>query len=115
MEISEQTLEALGLSEMQGKVYLAALELGEATMLALARKSGVNRSTIYTFIEDLEDRGFIQKAQKNKRFIYSAAHPETLVEMQKARAGQLERLLPELLAINNKSGKKPRVTFYEGD
>ncbi|MEK7068830.1 MAG: hypothetical protein AAB947_00440, partial [Patescibacteria group bacterium] len=36
------------------------------------------------------------------------------VEMQKTRLGGLERILPELLAINNQSAQKPRVTFYEG-
>jgi sugar-specific transcriptional regulator TrmB len=114
MEINENLLKTLGLSEMQAKVYIAALELSEATMQALARKSGVNRSTIYTFIDDLKDRGFILEGRRRKRNVYSAVHPEALVDMQKSRLGELERVLPELLAINNKSGNKPRVTFYEG-
>lgn len=113
-EISENILKTLGLTSMQGRVYIAALELGEATMQALARKSGVNRSTIYTFIDDLKERGFILEAKKYKRNVYVAAHPEALVEMQKNRVRDLENLLPELLAINNKSDKKPRVTFFEG-
>jgi len=114
MEISQQMLSALGLKEMPARVYLAALELGSSTMQGLARKSGVNRSTIYTFIDDLKERGFILEARKQKRNIYSAAHPEALIAMQKGKVADLERALPELLAINNKSDKKPRVTFYEG-
>lgn len=114
MEISPQILSALGLSEMQASVYVAALELGESTMQALARKSGVNRSTIYTFIDELKERGFILETRRHKRNAYSAAHPEALVAMQKGKVAELERTLPELLAINNKSDKKPRVTFYEG-
>src|SRR3989338_5535398 len=46
--------------------------------------------------------------------LYSAVHPEHLVELEKMRLGELERLLPELSAIANQSRKKPRVTFYEG-
>lgn len=115
MEISQQTLSALGLNEMQAKVYIAALELGESTMQALARKSGVNRSTVYTFIEGMKERGFILETRKRKRNIYSAAHPEAIVRMQKSKVSELDRILPELLAINNKSDNKPRVTFYEGD
>lgn len=99
---------------MEAQVYVAALELGEATMQALARKSGVNRSTIYTFIDELKGRGFIQETRKHKRNIYSGVHPERLVDLQKNRVRELEQILPELLAINNKSDKKPRVTFYEG-
>ncbi|OGG50919.1 hypothetical protein A2763_02670 [Candidatus Kaiserbacteria bacterium RIFCSPHIGHO2_01_FULL_54_36] len=113
-EISENLLKTLGLNAMQAQVYVAALELGEATMQALARKSGVNRSTIYTFIDELKARGFILEGRKHKRNVYSAAHPEALVEMQQSKVAELQRLLPELMAINNKSDKKPRVTFYEG-
>src|SRR3989344_5545561 len=101
MEISENLLTTLGFDHMQAQVYLAALELGEATMQALARKSGVNRSTIYTFIDDLKDRGYILETQKNKRRIYSAVHPEHLVGMQKTRLTELQNILPELLAIRN--------------
>lgn len=108
-------LSALGLSQMQAAVYVAALELGEATMQALARKSGVNRSTIYTFIDDLKDRGYILESRRHKRSVYSAAHPDTLTDMQRGKLHELERIVPELLAINNKSNKKPRVTFYEGE
>ena len=90
MEISENLLKILGLNQMQGQVYVGALELGEATMQALARKSGVNRSTIYTFIDELKARGYILEAKKNKRRVYSAIHPEQLVEMQKSRVAELQ-------------------------
>ncbi len=114
MEISENLLKTLGLNQAQGQVYVAALELGEATMQALARKSAVNRSTIYTFIDELISRGYILENKKNKRRVYSAVHPEKLVEMQENRVNELQGALPELLAIYNTSGPKPRVTFYEG-
>ena len=115
LNIDEKILPSLGLSPMQAKVYLAALELGEGTIQALARKSGVNRSTIYTFIEELKTRGYILETRRNKRRVYSAIHPERLVEIQKKRVSELEGMLPELLAINNQSPKKPRVTYYDGE
>jgi sugar-specific transcriptional regulator TrmB len=114
MDMDENLLPLLGMTSMQAKVYLAALELGEASMQNLASKSGVNRSTIYTFIDELRERGYINEIKRGKRHVFSAVNPERLVEMQKARLGGLERILPDLLAINNRSAKKPRVTFYEG-
>lgn len=114
MKITDELLSLLGMTDMQAKVYLAALELGEGTMQMLARKSGLNRTTIYTFIDELKERGYILETRRAKRRVYSAVHPERLIEMQKTRLGGLERILPELLAINNQSAKKPRVTFYEG-
>ncbi len=46
--------------------------------------------------------------------MYSAVPPDQLLEVQKLRAQELERALPELRALHNASRKKPRVTFYEG-
>ncbi len=114
MKISKNLLAGLGLSESQAAVYLAALELGQATMQALARKSGVKRTSIYNFIEELKDRSLITETKKQKRRVYSAVDPEHLIEIEKTRLKELERLTPELKAIQNKSKTKPRVTFYEG-
>ena len=99
---------------MESAVYRAALELGTATMQDLARKSGVKRTSIYNFIDKLKEQGFISMTKRKKRILYGATHPKHLVEIQKQNIAQLERTLPELTAIYNKSAQKPRVTFYEG-
>ncbi len=114
MKIPKEILITLNLNESQAAVYLAALELGQATMQELAHKSKVKRTSIYNFIEELKGRGLITETKKKKRRIYSAVHPEQLVEMEKTRVRELQRMLPELLAVYNKSDSKPRVTFYEG-
>lgn len=114
LKISDEKLQTFGLPEMQAKVYLAALEIGEATLQTLSRKSGVNRSTIYTFIEELKNRGYLFETKKGKRKFYSAAGPEHVIAVEQARVRDLEAMLPELLAINNASRIKPRVKYYEG-
>lgn len=114
MKLSSKILKSLNLSYSEGSVYLATLELGQATLQDISRKSGVKRSTIYTFIEKLKDTGLINQTKKNKRILYSASHPEQLIELEKNRISEIEQLMPELLAIHNKSQSKPKVTFYEG-
>ena len=114
VNISKNLLKNLNLTELQAKVYLAALELGQAPMQELTRKSGVKRTSIYNFIDELKERGLIIETKKRKRNVYSAAHPSTLVEMEKMRVKELELILPELSAIANNSRNKPKVTFYEG-
>ncbi len=114
MNVSKQLLLPLGLSEFQAKVYIAALELGEASMQQLSQKSGVKRTTIYHFIDELRERGFISETRKRKRLVYSAVDPEYILELEKGRLVELHQLLPDLQAIHNKSHRKPRVTFYEG-
>jgi len=112
--LSKQLLTALNLSEPQAAVYFAALELGQATMQELARKSGEKRTSVYNFIEELKSKGLVTEARRKKRRVYSAVDPEQLLEIEKTRLNELERTLPELKAIQNKTRTKPRVTFYEG-
>lgn len=107
-------LKSLNLSEAQAAMYLATLELGQATMQAIAKKSGIKRTSIYNFIEEMKERQLIVETRKKKRNVYSAVAPSNLVEIEKARLRELEVLMPELTAIQNKGRNKPRVTFYEG-
>lgn len=114
IKISKQLIQSLNLTPSQAKVYLAALELGQASMQDLSRKSEVKRTTIYKFIDDLKDRNLITEIKRKTRKFYSAVPPEQLVELQKNRLQELNDLLPQLKAIENSSVTKPRVLFYEG-
>ncbi len=106
--------EALGLSNAEIAVYLAALELGEAQIQDISRKSGVKRTSIYNFIDALKDKKFLTEIKKGKRRVFSATSPHLLLEQQKSKVSSVERLIPQLLAIQNSVKDKPRVSFYEG-
>lgn len=112
--LSNNLLKSLNLTDDQAAFYLASLELGQANIQELAKKSGVKRTSIYNFIDEMKERGFIQETRKKKRNVYSGVHPEQLVTMEQMRITELQRLMPELKAIYNKTQTKPRVTFYEG-
>lgn len=114
MQLSKTLLKSLNLSPAQAAVYFAALELGGANIQVIARKSGIKRTSIYNFIDELKARGLILETIKRKRKMYSGVDPEQLVELEKTRVAELERSLPELRAIKNISRTKPRVSFYEG-
>ena len=112
-QLSKQLLSSLGLTGSQAAVFFAALELGECSMQELARKSGIKRTSIYNFIDDLKNRGLVIETRKKSKKVYSAVDPRQLLEIEKMRLMELERTLPELLAIQNKSRAKPRVMFYD--
>jgi len=112
--ISEEKLNALGLPIMQAKVYIASLQLGQASIQSIARKSGVSRSTIYTFIDEMIAKHYLFETVQGKRKLYSAASPERILEDEASRFKKLQNLLPELQALNNNIKRKPRVTYYEG-
>ncbi len=115
MEISlENLFKELGVNDEQAKVYLAALELGQANMNELAEKARLKRTSVYNYVAELIQKKLITTGKKRKRIVYSAIHPNMLIEIEKARLAELHRTLPELLAIYNKSKTKPTVTFFEG-
>lgn len=109
-----ELMQTLGLSEAELAVYLATLELGQAQIQEISRKSGVKRTSIYNFIDNLLGWQLLSEIKKGKRKLYSAANPSHLLQMQKSRVVSMERLIPELLAINNSAHKKPKVSFHEG-
>ncbi len=112
--IPKNLLKSLNLSDSQAAVYVAALELGQATIQALSRKSNVPRASIYRFINELRERQLITEVKKGARTIYSGADPEQLIEIEQMRLSDLRRVVPELKAIQNRSTKKPRVKFFDG-
>jgi len=107
-------IRGLGLTAPEARVYLAALELGEASMQELARKAKVKRTTLYHFIDSLVAGQLLVELRKGKRKVFSAVSPQHLLELSKQRMWELERTMPLLRAIENRSAKKPHVTFHEG-
>ena len=113
-ENEAELIQALGLTEHEVAVYLAALELGEGNIQEISRKSGVKRTSIYNFIDTLKERQLLSEIKKGKRKLYSAVSPNHLVDEQKSKMASVERLIPQLLAIQNNVRNKPKVSFYQG-
>ncbi len=121
MKIIARELEKLGLSDKEAMVYLAALELGPSPVQVIARKSEVNRATTYVMIESLLQRGLMSTFEKGKKMMYTAEKPERLhriVHHERTVVDEKEqvikRILPELVAISDTAGERPKVSFYEG-
>jgi sugar-specific transcriptional regulator TrmB len=107
-------LQQLGLNEKEARVYLSALEFGPTTILDLAIKSGVKRTTIHEFIEPLIQQGFIVVSFSGKRKLYNAAPPESLELILQKQTEAIKKLLPDLKFLASKSIQKPKIRYYEG-
>lgn len=107
-------LQQVGLNQKEAKVYLATLELGEASVQEIAKKSGVKRTSIYNLIDDLIKREIIHVVIKKKKKKFVATEPTALKEMITQRKKALEEVLPDLKMLSGATKLKPRVRFYEG-
>ncbi|TAK96188.1 hypothetical protein EPO05_02420 [Patescibacteria group bacterium] len=107
-------LEKQGLKPHQIKVYLAILELGRATTIEVAKKTGIKRTTAYDLIEDLIRLGYVAEARKGKRRLFIAEDPSLLASKLEQKLLDIKDLIPALLTINSKAVPKPAVRFYDG-
>src|SRR3989338_4568237 len=111
--IEEKVLTGLGLTGIEAKVYLAALTLGQDTVLRLAKKAGVKRPTCYVTLANLFDRGLVTKIEKKTTTYFAAENPKLILNKYKEKLANFEDLIPFFEAQFNK-GPKPKIRYYEG-
>lgn len=107
-------LKSFGLSENEAKVYMALLELGEANIAQLTKKSNVNRSTVYLAINSLKEKGLASSIKKRKNLFY-AEDPRKMIDNLKKKTAELEKSMPNFLAAFALLDKKPDIRYFEGE
>lgn len=110
----EDSLARLGIDGKRAKLYLAALELGEAPITAIAKKAGISRTTAYDVLGRLLQEGLVTQVEKSGRLHVLAEDPAALVRALEGRRQLAQGLIPELRSVYNRSAVKPRVRYYEG-
>jgi len=112
----DQILEQIGLQETEARFYLAALELGQASVRDIAAKAGISRTNAYDVFSRLLEQRLVTQvgAAANKTMLVAAEPPDQLTELLDSRRKKLDILLPELRSLHNRASGKPRVRFYQG-
>jgi sugar-specific transcriptional regulator TrmB len=109
-----QDLEKIGLNDKKAKVYLAVLELGQATVIQIAKRTILKRTTIYDLVADLVNQGYLSEIKKGNKNIIIAEDPEILIKKFERRLEEVKGLSPALSAIFASLTSKPQIKFYEG-
>ncbi len=111
----ENRLQALDMDDKELRFYLAALELGSASVTEVSARAGVSRTNGYDLLERLERRGLVaqeSEAAGTRRVI--PEDPSVLIRDWERRKLMLNELVPELRSLYNDSPRKPRTRIYEG-
>lgn len=102
-------------------MYLALLQVDNDSVLDLAKKTKINRTTIYPILDSLSKKGLISEVKIDKKVRFQAEPPErleTFVERQKVvldeRSSRLKDIIPQLKSVQREIGERPVVKFYEG-
>jgi len=117
----EKYLQDIGLSDKEAQVYLGLLQVDHDSVLDLAKKTKINRTTIYPVLDSLAKKGLISEIKVDTKVRYQAEPPErleTFVEQQKIaleeQSARLHDIVPQLKSIQRESGERPVVKVFEG-
>ncbi len=110
----DRLLHQMGFSKNESKVYMAALGSGPSSAQELAEHADLPRTTVYSVLEYLVERGVVGKTTKQGKTRFIAEAPEKLLSIITDLQKQVEKALPQFEAVYNKSETKPKLFFYEG-
>ncbi len=107
------SLQNYGFSDKEAKIYLTSLELGSSLASTIARRAEINRGTTYSILEDFKRRGIASENMKDELKYFSVLNPELLFKREEEKYEKMKASLPDLLAITQKFGSRPKTQFFE--
>ncbi|MSU75310.1 MAG: hypothetical protein EXS55_02245 [Candidatus Magasanikbacteria bacterium] len=109
-----KTLTTLGLTDHESAVYLAALSLGPSTILKIAQAAEIKRTTVYSVVEALKQKGLIIIEVRGFKTKFVAENPEKLETILDNRQALLAKTMPEFAGLYNLKGAESSIKYYEG-
>lgn len=106
-------LQNIGMSDNEARLYLAAIEEGVASAQSIARRAKMKRTTAYSVLTALVQKGFMHTTKAGSKTRYAALAPRQIAERIQEYHQEFLAQLPSLEAIYNKRQTKPKVTFFE--
>jgi sugar-specific transcriptional regulator TrmB len=110
----EKTLKWLGLSNNESKIYLVMLKRGTSKAGKIARFAQLNRTSTYSAINSLLDKGLASYVIRENRKWFTAVEPKRLIEFLKEKVESAEKIMPELEKQYNEPKEDHNVTLYNG-
>lgn len=115
------SIEDLGLSNKEARIYVASLMLGPSGVQSIADYSGIKRVTTYVILESLVTLGLVSQIVKGKKTFFIAEDPTNLRRLLDKREQEVkeqkqsfETILPNLIGLKALPKESPSVRFYEG-
>lgn len=119
--ILQTSLEAIGLSKKETKIYLALVKFGTLTLSMLGRHAGLKRGIVYDLTKKLMAMKIVSLYEKDKKLVAQAQPPENLrllVENKETEAKlakeQLEHNIIELKNLYENTNIKPNIRYLIG-
>ncbi|MBI4152729.1 hypothetical protein HY495_03395 [Candidatus Woesearchaeota archaeon] len=117
----ERTLEEIGLTKNETKIYLALLELGLTTTGAIIKKTKTHTSKVYDGLERLSEKGLVTHIVKANTKHFKAVNPDRLLDFLEDKKKNLneqekeiKEILPELKLKQQLVGEETEAEIFKG-
>lgn len=104
----------IGMSQKEATLYLSALSLGPATVLRLSKASGLRRTTVYSIIQSLQQKGLMAAEERGFKRLFVAENPERLESLLENRRKVFADVLPKLNGLFNLPAGESVIKYYQG-
>ncbi len=107
-------LQTLGLSEQESRFYVASLTLGKSPVSKIAREANLNRSSVYSIVKRLSERGLVSHSKTSSGLVISATSPKHLLALHEEQTTNFIKQVEQLQELFVVAKAEPGVRFYEG-
>lgn len=107
-------LEAAGLTKNETKLYKILLQLSNANVTELAKRTGIHRRSVYDVLQRLAEKGLVSYLTVDNTKRYFANNPKKLKELMEEKATILNQDLPNLQKLFQQNSEKKSTQFFIG-
>ena len=105
---------AYGLNKQQSDIYVALVELLEANVTDLEKKTKIPRATIYKALDVLQREGLVSTFKKNKVQHFTVTNVKRLEHNMHERLQTIQDITPLLKGLVQTAQRGPRIQLLEG-
>lgn len=110
----EKTLEKIGMSGNEIKVYLVLNDHGSTKAGKISKLAKIDRSSAYNAIKLLQEKGFVSYVMIGKIKWFQAVGPKRILEYLKEQQEEVQSILPELHERHKRKKIDGQVRMFKG-
>ena len=110
----EDQLRELGLTDNEVRIYLLLLQHGAMNPAEIAQRLGLHRGYIYDALERMQEKEVINSVLKTNKKYFQATNPENLVELLKLRLENFQKVVPDLMKLQQLTQEETSVEVHKG-
>lgn len=107
-------LQSIGINDKESLAYITLLGLGPTSVLKISRESGIKRTSLYSILDSLKEKGLVTEQERGFKKYYVAESPEKLETVIEEAALGLRKFLPDLRSLHQSKSQLASARYVVG-